>query len=843
MAGTEYLVDPGEAKMTLGAAGQPTETGWKVVTPRTWHFRNHQIADKTQLVEGYWDKDWWLDCTKAKAVVEIYDANPALSESELSALVDEYMFDNQNIVFRPNEVFVGHWGNDEHAICLDPRYDLFQTLQEMHEIEQKTYIWENGQKVRLDEELFKKIEKFCKKRNFAFKLQTIMSERESKMYFAIARYWEPIGTSGLRANPDHEWYMKQGLRKLVDLMRQTVERLKEQSQKVRTDEYLDIRRRIIDCEASIKATEAVIRWIKRHAEEASEAAKKATDPEDRKRLELIASNCAWVAENPPRTFPEAMQLHWLSFMAHAFIEIPAHTVCFRPDVVFWDWYKKDVINEKNLSREEAGDYVAQYMMKYHELGFPTPLELLKKAGMGTRDYSTLTIGGMSADGKNSTNDLSMLFLDVLDGYRLHYPDIKMRWNKRMNQNDFKRTVEVMRTGMGIPSFRNDDVAMQSFLDQYGDEITVEEARTWGVVGCITPGATINSKGVNRRSAQFINASKPLEFVIFNGVDPEPGFEWGKSIETGDPNQFKDFEEFYQAWVEQWKWFTTTEIKLRNIGWGIMMKSLRRPFISMLYKRCVEEGIDAQLLDNPNLSFQDTLGWVDSVDGLTAVKYWIYDKKKYTMSQLQEALKADWEGYEDMRQDFKEAPKFGNNNDYADDIFIRAVNDANEIARKYVLDERGKPTFPSGLIITFMYLMADRTGALPNGRKRGEPFCDGGINPHAEFDKGGPWDRMASALKVDQSKFKAWIYNQKFDYDSVAGEAGLDKMAEYTLAGLEGGMDQLQYNLMSKDILRDAQQSPEKYPYLSVRISGYSAYFTQLPEFVQNAVIDRQDHEL
>lgn len=838
-----YLVDPEKAGMTLNKAGQPTETGWKVVTPQTWFFRNNHVADKIQQVEGYFDQKWWLDCTKAKAVVDIYNANPELGESDLSALVDDYMFETQNIVFRPNEVFIGHWGNDEHAICLDPRYDLFQTFKEMHEIEQNTYIWENGQKVPVSPELFKEIETFCKKRNFAFKMQSLMTDKEAKMYFANARYWEPIGTSGLRANPDHKWYLKTGIRNIINMMKETIERLEKQAEEAKTDQYLEIRKQINDCKASVRAGESFIKWIKRHAYEAAQNAKKTTDPEDRLRLELIASNCAWVAENPPRTFPEAIQLFWLSFMAHCFIEIPSHTVSFRPDVVFWDWYKKDVIDEKTLTRAQAADYIAQYMLKYHELGFPTPLEMLKKAGMGTRDYSTLTIGGMSANGKNSTNDLSMLFLDVIDGYRLHYPDIKMRWNKMLDQQKFRRTVEVMRTGMGTPSFRNDDVAISAFLDQYGDEVTMEEARTWAVVGCITPGVTINSKGVNRRSAQFVNATKPVEFVLFNGKDPEPGYEWGESIETGDPCKFESFEKFYQAWLKQWKWFVTTEIKLRNIGWGIMMKSLRRPLLSLLYRRCVMEGSDVQLLDNPNLSFQDIPGWVDSIDSLAAVKKLVFEEKKYTMAQLLKALKADWEGFDDMREDFKNAPKFGNNNDFTDEIFVKAVEDVNYIAKNYVFDERGKPTFPSGLIITFMYLMADRTGALPNGRKRGEALCDGGINPKAEFDKGGPWDRMASALKVDQTKFKAWIYNQKFDYDSVAGESGLDKMCDYTLAGLEGGMDQLQYNLMSKDTLKDAQKHPEKYPYLSVRISGYSAYFTSLPEFVQNALIDRQDHEL
>ena len=197
----------------------------------------------------------------------------------------------------------------------------------------------------------------------------------------------------------------------------------------------------------------------------------------------------------------------------------------------------------------------------------------------------------------------------------------------------------------------------------------------------------------------------------------------------------------------------------------------------------------------------------------------------------------------MRQDFKDAPKFGNNHDYADELFGKAVYDVTEIGRQ-IKDLRNEPAgFINGLVVTHMYHLAPYTGALPNGRKRGDALCDGGINPHAEFDTGGPWDRMASALKIDQSQFKAWIYNQKFDYNTVAGESGLNKMIDYTLSGLEGGMDQLQYNLISREVLTDAKTSPEKYPFLAVRISGYSAYFTSLPEYVQDAVINRVDHEL
>jgi pyruvate-formate lyase len=197
----------------------------------------------------------------------------------------------------------------------------------------------------------------------------------------------------------------------------------------------------------------------------------------------------------------------------------------------------------------------------------------------------------------------------------------------------------------------------------------------------------------------------------------------------------------------------------------------------------------------------------------------------------------------MREDFKSAPKFGNDNDFADDIMIRATKDIYDIDRE-IVDERGhKGVYTQAIPISMMYQAAPQIGALPNGRKRGEAFCDGSLNPYAEFDLSGSWERMNSAMKVDQTKFKAYIYNQKFDYPSVEGAAGLDKLVDYVVAGMNGGMSQMQFNFMSHDMLLDAKKQPEKYPYLSVRVSGYTAFFVGLPEFMQDAIMSRVDHKL
>ena len=837
-----YLLSPEEAGVKLNQTANPTSTGWKVVTPESWHFRTQQIADKALTVEGYVDVDTYMDCTKAKIIAEVFEEDPMRRPSEVMALADERYLDSQHIVIRPNELFVGNWGNDEHAMLFDPLSHIFHYYVEFYE-NGKAYYWENGEKLPVSPEINSKITAFSKRWNIVFGLKPLLSETAYKMHFEVGqRFWEPVATTGARANPDHDWYLKIGLKGLITRMVKTIERLEKESEEVVGPKYVDLRKRINDCKSSIRATEAVSRWIKRHGKVAGEMAGKTTDPKDKERLGNIAAACEWVAENPPRTFWEVMQLHWLSFMAHSLIEMLCHSIAFRPDQTFWDWYKKDVIEEKTLSRTRAAELFACYCFKYHEIGFLCSLEEFKKSGMGARDSSVLTIGGQKADGSDASNELTMLILDVMDGYRLHFPDVKLRWHDKLDKKVLRRAAEVMRTGMGLPSIKNDNVAIRSMLSLYGNT-SIEEARSWAVVGCNTPGVTINSRGPSRRAGKTLNAFKTLELALFNGTDPEPGYEWVKGIKTGDPAQFKDFEELYQAWLKQWKWLVNLGMNIRNTADKYWMDSLRRPFISMLYKRCVEEGRDIQTLDVPQLTFWDCPGLVDTIDSLAAVKYWVYDKKKYTMKQLLEALKAEWEGYEEMRQDFKDAPKFGNNEDYVDNIFTRATIDISEIGKK-ILDFRNDPAGAmNALVVTWMYHLAPYTGAMPNGRKRGEALCDGGINPHAEFDNAGPWARMASALKVDQSRFRAWIYNQKIDYSSVKGDAGLDKLVSFLEGGLEGGMDQIQCNFVSKEILKDAKKHPEKHPLLSVRISGYSAFFVPLPEHVQDAVIDRRDQEL
>ncbi len=846
---TSFKLDPAEAGVSLDTPGNPTTEGWKVVTPAMWKFR-FDVADKaqTKAPEFYRDKEWYLDVTKADMLAEIYEKNPDVHPADLNAEALCRYLDTQQIQIRPNDHLLGGYCSDNHGLHFDPLSYAWTTLIRCQADagKEKVLVWEGDKKVVFDDKKFNRLEKFAKKFNTVFKVKDEFTEDEFNMYYCSepGRYFEPVGSAGLRANPDHDWYLPLGLGRIKELKQKRMEQFELELNMDGTSEErkAELKDHIINSKASIKSVQAVSRWIKRHATEARAALDQMPDEASKATLLQAADNCDWVAENAPRTFWEAMQLYWACFMVDYCIETSCTNITFRPDAVFWQWYEKDVIQDKSLTRGKAAEILCTYASKFHEIGLASRFGAMGMAAQGARDASAITIGGLNADGSSCVNDLSMLVLDVWDGYRFHHPDCKFRWNNKTNKKDFRRLIAVMRSGMGSPSIRNDEIVIPAMLSQYPGQITLEEARCWGIVGCITPGPTTNSKGACRRDANYPQILKAVEFTLFNGQDPDPKFSWVKSVETGDPRQFKDFQAFYDAWLKQWEWVVRTEVKFRNRVYEKMGEVTRRPFLSSLYKGCLETGLDVMNYPMPRYSFQSIVGMVDTIDSLAAVNQLIFIDKKYTMDQLCDAIKANWAGYEEMQQDFIDAPKFGNDIKMPDDIMIQTNSDISEIGRTN-FDIDGNPVYPSLLPISMIWQAANHVGALPNGRVHGQALCDGGLNPQAEYDHSGSWSRLNSALKIDQAKLKAYIYNHRFDYGSVAGESGLDKMVDFANAGLNGGMQLMQFNMVSSEILGDAKENPEKYPYLSVRVSGYTAFFVGLPEFMQDTIMARVDHKL
>ncbi|MFH1485114.1 MAG: pyruvate formate lyase family protein, partial [Chloroflexota bacterium] len=355
----------------------------------------------------------------------------------------------------------------------------------------------------------------------------------------------------------------------------------------------------------------------------------------------------------------------------------------------------------------------------------------------------------------------------------------------------------------------------------------------------------------------VRTLKALELALFNGVDPllredirDRKDEIFEALSedprigpaTGDPTKFKSFEELMQAHQQQFRWMMKKSASIKSVYEHWSNQLLKRPFASCLFHRSLDACRDIMDCPEKGMPWANDPGTVDCVDSLVGLKKLVFDDKKYTLEQVIEAMAANWEGYEEMRQEFVNAPKYGNNDDYADQVAKSVYSMAAE-EMCGVRDVNNASPMRSGLVVSRMFAMANHIGALPNGRRLGDWLGDGGISPHATYDRSGPMAAVLSASKIDGRKQKANIFNQKLSPASVSGDDGLKKLQNYVETAMHLGLDMIQFNVVDVKTLKDAQAHPEKYQDLVVRISGFNAHFVDLNKFVQDSVIGRTEHAL
>ena len=755
--------------------------------------------------------------------------------------------DNMPLSIRPFELIVGYCAEAPHAMPITiESYD-------MKVIE--NYIDAGYCKPEEVDEWHELIE-YWKPRSLPGIMRNYISEREWNIAAARNRYMEVLpGEYTSRTQPDHDTYLKQGLNEILKYLREKLEEIDKQwNDSIGGKAAVEILDKKNDVMAMIIAAEAVIHWAKCYASLARKMAEEEKDPERKEQLLQIAEHCDWVPANPPRSYWEALQSHLLTFMAYHFIEILCHGTSLRTDQIFWPWYEKDVLVNKTLSREKALELMEEFLLHVDELGRPLPVHR-RRALQGVNLLGTYTIGGVKEDGSDACNELTILIVDALDDLRLTHPDFKFRWHPRVNPKVWRRVVEVVRSGLGQPSIKNDQVVIDGLMNHFG--FTLEEARSWAVVGCISPAPT-TYWGRARRDAWSIRPAKALEMALFNGIDPVLGHETPEfssiplfqklaedpqvGLETGDTTKFTSLDELLGAFRKQIRWQCEMSARLKTLSEHLNNIHLKRPFTSCLFHRSLDACRDIMDVPEKGMPWTNDPGKVDAVDALIGIKKLVFEDKRYTMEEVLKALRADWEGYEEMRREFINAPKYGNDDPYADEIAVWTYDMiADEMCK--IRDINEASPMPSGLVVSRMFQLAPHVGALTNGRRLGDPLADGGVSPHAGYDRNGPMAAVLSASKIDARKQKANIFNQKFTPASVDGENGLRKFQNYIEAAMDLGLDMVQFNIVDAATLRAAQEQPEKYANLVVRISGYNARFVELNKFVQDSVIERTEHEL
>lgn len=604
----------------------------------------------------------------------------------------------------------------------------------------------------------------------------------------------------------------------------------------------NITQRIPFVQGVIYAFEAAVVFARRHADLAAEKAAAEQDPVRRQELLDIAERCAWVSENPARSFAEAVQAHWF---AQAISRLEQRTGCIisngRMDQQLISYYRKDiasgVLTEKK-ALELLGCLWCQ-MAQFIELPL-SPGVMDTQAGFA--HWEAVTIGGMTPDGQDATNELTYLLLQSKREFPTHYPDLAVRVHTRSPQRYLWDIAETIKQGAGYPKLLNDEELIPRMLAKGAP---VEEVYDYVVSGC-NETRLINRETYMSPGTQ-VNLCGALELTMRNGRLKKFGEELF-TFETGEASSFQTWEEFYEAYVAQLQNLITTAYLIQDNIHHTRAKYFASPLASGLHSLCMESCVDLNDDKAPegalDLCFFDAIGFGTLVDSLCVIKKLVFEEKAVTMQELLEAMDCNFEGKEPLQAMLQRAPKFGNGEDYADNMYKQVERSILDFTGRYAKRYGVQPIELRTTSVTANVPHGKYVCAMPNGRKDWQPVSDGSSPAHGS-DVSGP-----TAVLLSQYKSTNWnapnracrLLNIKLAPKTVEGEDGTRKLVDLIRSFVDLRVWHLQVNVINRETMIAAQKDPRKYRNLVVRIAGYSAYFVDLNTDLQNDLIDRTEQQ-
>ena len=622
---------------------------------------------------------------------------------------------------------------------------------------------------------------------------------------------------------DYERILREGAQAIIDEAKQCIRDLRYTSG--------DAIKKRTYWEAVIIVFEAWIRFVNRYADLAEKMAAEETDAVRAAELKEMARICRKVPQYPAESFREALQSFWFTFL----MALPSPTTSAgRFDQYMYPYYKRDIDAGVITDGEvlELLEIMRCKVMKINRVSGKANRQ--KNAGMAK--WYNWTIGGVKEDGSDATNELSYLLLESAKETLLPHFTITLRVHENTPPELLKKSLEVVRTGIGMPAFVGDESYI-NFFTQNG--MTLQNARDYCMTGCVDGNVPARSR---TQVVTFFIITQAFDIFMHNGFCRFTKEKVG--IETGDVTKMATFDEFYAAFVKQFKYLLSMAAERNNVELIIQRDLFPDPFRSALMENGVKDGKD--LLDKQfaieNCSCLGAVGGVNTGDSLSAIKELVYDQKKYTMAELLAALDADWVGYEDMRSDFIKAPKYGNNIEEPDRfvamIYKLFADTCAENATAY-----GGHVTPNAISISAHQPGGACTGATPDGRKGGEILADASLSPDHGKDVSGPIAVFQSAMKVNQDAYQGTLMNMKVHPTAIQTDSDLMKLGSMIKTYLTHGGKHVQFNVVDREEMEDAKVHPEEHGELIVRVAGYSAYFTRLPVSIQDEVINRSEQKL
>ncbi len=584
------------------------------------------------------------------------------------------------------------------------------------------------------------------------------------------------------------------------------------------------------------ACDAVIVFAQRHAALARERAAAEQDATRRGELHAIAEVCDRVPAHAPRTFHEALQYYWFCHLA-VITELNGWDA-FNPghlDQHLLPFYERGLA-DGTLTRASARELLECFFIKFNNHPAPPKVGVTAAESGTYTDFANINIGGLLKDGSSGANEVSHILLEIVDDMHLLQPSTNVQLSRRTPDALLAHALRVLSKGYGFPSIFNADAVVEEQLRQGK---SVEDARAGGCSGCVEVGAFGKEAYI---LTGYFNMPKVFELALHNGVDPRSGKQLGPR--TGEAASFTSWEAVFAAYRAQFRHFLEIKLRGNHVIERMYATLMPAPFLSVLTDDCVARGVDYNSGGaRYNNNYVQFVGLGSLSDSLSAVQAMCFTDSSHrlALSDLVAALDADFAGQEPLRQRLShKTPKYGNDNDDADEIMVRIFNTCVE-----ELD--GRPNVKGGhyrvemLPTTSHVYFGSMTGAMPDGRQARRPLSEG-ISPVQGADRHGPTGVIKSASKMDQVKSGGTLLNMKFTPSLVNDGEGVDKWAHLVRSYFKLDGHHIQFNVVSAAALREARAQPSEHRDLIVRVAGYSDYFCDLSDALQEEIIARTEHE-
>ena len=578
--------------------------------------------------------------------------------------------------------------------------------------------------------------------------------------------------------------------------------------------------------------DAMIRYAERYAERLEELAAEEKDPVRKKELEKMAMICRRVPAHAPTTVHEALQHYWFIHLGVVTELNPWDS--FNPgrlDQSLYPLYKKQ-LEEGTVTREEVYEMLQSFWVKFNNHPSPPKVGVTAEESNTYTDFCLINVGGVKEDGSDGVNEMSYILLDVIREMRLLQPSSMIQVSKKNPDRFIRAAVEIIKTGFGQPSVFNTDALVQEMLRAGKD---VRDARNGGCSGCVETGAFGTEAYI---LTGYFNLPKILELTLNDGFDKRTGKQIG--LKTGTATDYRTYEELFAAYKAQVQHFMRIKLTGNNIIERIFMKYMPVPFLSVLIEDCIRNGKDYMCGGaRYNSSYVQGVGLGSITDMLTALRYHVYDKKTIAMETMEKALANDFKGFEELQyQLVYHTPKYGNDDDYADEQEVQVFDMYYDVLSGHK-SPRGADYRVNMLPTTCHVYFGKVTGATPDGRNAWKVLSEG-ISPVQGADTNGPTAVIRSAAKIDHIKTGGTLLNQKFTPSLLSTEEGCNNLVHLIRAYFRMDGHHIQFNVVDADTLREAQKHPEDYRDLIVRVAGYSDYFNDLGEDLQNEIICRTE---